>query len=315
VGWGGVALVAPDGKPVLTADGRRVYVGRDGRSLLGADGRPLLNAAGAPIVLAASVFTENGVPVLGPDGKSVTIAPDGKGILGQDGKPVTGGQPVFVGGDGKSVFLDNGKSAFSVGRAGIPLVDPNGTIKRRGDQGDEGALAGFVVVHAEPILESSLACLRRAQQITNEMIQKSGPLENEKLIVRCAQELSEAAAFLLLCAEVLMGGIDAQAPFKVITAGRIIKASVSSLVAQVLVKGGDSEGVMSDHVKNVVLHTDKIIAKAEHVALDQAKLAESKIKAAPNKMIRKLNMQGRINDTRKQQQEAEKALYQFRKRF
>jgi hypothetical protein len=326
VGWGGIALLGPDGKSVLASDGRQVFMGPDGKSLFGADARPITGASGNQIQLAVSLFPANGAPVVGPDGRSVFIAADGKSVLGPDAKAVPSAQPAFNGPDGKSIFVGpDGKSLFFLGQIGTPLVDANGAIAGArggrttaagGDLGaEEAMLPGFVISHANPILEAAALCLKRAQQITNETIQKSGPLENEKLLIRSAQELSEAAALLLMCAEILIAGKESQATWKVITAARIIKASVSSMVAQVLVKGGDQEGIMSEHVKTVVLHTDKIIARCEHIVSEQAKVAESKMKQAPNKMIKKLNMQGRINDTRKQLQDEEKKLYQFRKRF
>jgi hypothetical protein len=182
-------------------------------------------------------------------------------------------------------------------------------------QAVEGSLPAFVISHANPVLEAAALILRRAQEITNQIMRDLGKIENEKLIIRCAQELSEAAALLLIVAELLIAGNDEEASFKVVTAARIIKASVSSLVAQVLVKGGDSEGIMNEHVKTVVIHTDKIIVRAESIMQEQARAEEAKKKAAPNKMIKRLNLSTRITDIRKKLQDDEKKLYQFRKRF
>jgi hypothetical protein len=182
-------------------------------------------------------------------------------------------------------------------------------------QAVEGSLPAYVISHANPVLEAAALILRRAQEITNQLMKSVGKIENEKLIIRCAQDLSEAAALLLIVAEILIRGRDDVACFKVVTAARIIKASVSSLVAQVLAKGGDEQGVMSEHVKVVVLHTDKIILRAENIMLEQAKAEEAKKKAAPNKMIQKLNLSGRVTDMRTHLQDSEKKLYQFRKRF
>jgi hypothetical protein len=182
-------------------------------------------------------------------------------------------------------------------------------------QAVEGSLPAYVIAHANPVLEAAALILRRAQEITNQIMRECGRIENEKLIIRCAQDLSEAAALLLIVAEILIRGHDDDACFKVVTAARIIKASVSSLVAQVLAKGGDEQGIMNQHVRTVVMHTDKIILRAETIMQEQARNEESKKKAPPNKMIKKLNLSTRINELRKSLQDDEKKLYQFRKRF
>jgi hypothetical protein len=77
---------------------------------------------------------------------------------------------------------------------------------------------------------------------------------------------------------------DDGACFHVVTAARIVKASVSSPVAQVLVRGGDSEGIMNEQAKVVVGHTDRIIDRAEDMMLEQVCAEEAKRKAARNKM-------------------------------
>jgi hypothetical protein len=204
------------------------------------------------------------------------------------------------------------------GAGAPPPAEPPEEAPRRRKidlQAQEGTLPAFVIAHANPILEAAAAILKRAGQVTSEILQQCGRIENDKLIIRCAQELSEAAALLLIVAEILIGGQDNDAHFKVITAARIIKASVSSLVAQVLVKGGDPQGIMNQNVRIVVHHTDKIIVKCENIVLEQAREQEAKKKAAPNKMIKRLNLSTRINDVRKQMQDDERKLKQFRKRF
>ena len=182
-------------------------------------------------------------------------------------------------------------------------------------EAEKGTLPAYVIANANPILVAAQRILVRAQQITAEMIAKYGKIENEKLLIRAAQELSESAALLLICAEILIQGEDNDADFKAITAARIIRASVASLVAQVLVKGGDREGVMDQQVKIVKQYADKIINRAEKIVLEKTRVEESKIKKVGPKLVQKLNLQDRINKVRVQLQNQEKVLYQFRKRF
>ena len=182
-------------------------------------------------------------------------------------------------------------------------------------EAEKGTLPAYVIANANPILIAAQKILVRAQQITAEMIAKFGKIENEKLLIRAAQELSESAALLLICAEILIAGEDNDADFKAITAARIIRASVANLVAQVLVKGGDREGVMDAQVKIVKQYADKIIDRAEKIVQEKAKVEESKVKKTGPKLVQKLNLQDRINKVRVQLQNQEKVLYQFRKRF
>lgn len=182
-------------------------------------------------------------------------------------------------------------------------------------EAEKGTLPAYVIANANPILIAAQKILVRAQQITAEMIAKFGKIENEKLLIRSAQELSESAALLLICAEILIAGEDNDADFKAITAARIIRASVASLVAQVLVKGGDREGVMDQQVKIVKQYADNIINRAEKIVLEKTKVEESKVKKVGPKLVQKLNLQDRINKVRVQLQNQEKVLYQFRKRF
>lgn len=182
-------------------------------------------------------------------------------------------------------------------------------------EAEKGTLPAFVIANANPILVAAQRILTRAQQITAEMIAKYGKIENEKLLIRAAQEVSESAALLLICAEILMQGEDNDADFKAITAAKIIRASIASLVAQVLVKGGDREGIMDQQVKIVKQHADKIVSRAEKIVLEKTKVAESKVKKVGPKLVQKLNLQDRINKVRVQLQNQEKVLYQFRKRF
>ncbi|OHT00338.1 hypothetical protein TRFO_08008 [Tritrichomonas foetus] len=179
----------------------------------------------------------------------------------------------------------------------------------------EGSLAAFVITHANPILVAAAQGVKRAQQITQMMIQKYGKIENEQLLIRSAKELSDAAALLIFAAEVVVHAENEVAVFKVIAAAKIVKASVCALVAQVLVKGGDPEQIMDKHVKTVIEHTDLIIKRGESIALAIAVEEEKKVKKAPSLMAQKLNLQSRINEIRKQMQEEEQTLYKFRKRF
>jgi len=181
---------------------------------------------------------------------------------------------------------------------------------------EAGTLPAFLIASAHPILDATAKILIRAREITISLIQKFGKIDNESGMIKCAQDLSEAAELLIICAEVLVNASEADAEFKVIAASRIIKASVSALVAQVLVKGGDAEGIMNQHVRIVVRHTDAIIRASEKIVEEKLNEADAKEpkKAVKNPMILKLNMQQQVTQLRKVLQEEEKNLYQFRRR-
>ncbi|OHT11368.1 hypothetical protein TRFO_19262 [Tritrichomonas foetus] len=183
-------------------------------------------------------------------------------------------------------------------------------------QAAAGTLPAFLIASANPILAATTQILKRAQEITAGLIQKFGRIENEKGLIKAAQDLSEAAELLLICAELLVGGEENDTEFKVIASAKIIKAAVATLVAQVLVKGGDSEGIMSNHVRTVQKYTDGVIKRAE--AIVDEKLTEEKNKKPKRKatkMVLKLNQQSEVGALRAKLQEEEKKLTAFRRRF
>jgi hypothetical protein len=181
---------------------------------------------------------------------------------------------------------------------------------------DAGSLPAFLIASAQPIFQATAKILVRAREITAALIEKFGKIDNEAGMVKVAQDLTEAAELLIICAEILVNGGEDDAEFKVIAAAKIIKAAVASLVAQVLVKGGDAEGIMNAQVKVVSRHTDAIIKMAEKIVEEKLNEADAKApkKAVKNPMILKLNMQQTVNQQRKQLQEEEKNLYAFRRR-
>ena len=183
------------------------------------------------------------------------------------------------------------------------------------DLNDISSLPAFVISEANPILIATQKIVYRAQQITADRVRMYGKIENEKLLINSSQELSKAAALLLIAAEILINCEDDEADFKVIAAARIVKASVSALVAQVLVDGGDPENIMQQQIKIVQIHADNIVKRAQSIVLEKMEEEENKIKQTGSLMVRKLNLQNRINNARKELENEEKVLYQFRKRF
>ena len=183
-------------------------------------------------------------------------------------------------------------------------------------QAAAGSLPAFLIACAGPIFAASSAVVKRAQEITAKLLQTYGKIDNERGLIRAAQDLSEAAELILICAEILVGGTEKDAEFKVIAASRIIKASIAALVSQVLAKGGDSEGIMSRNVKEVSKYADSVIKRAEQIVDEKLNEEEAKKpqKKVNNPMIMKLNMQQVVNNNRKQLQEEEKNLYQFRRK-
>jgi hypothetical protein len=180
---------------------------------------------------------------------------------------------------------------------------------------ESGSLVSFLIQNSQPVLKATQRIIVRAREITAELIKQFGRIDNEAGIIRCAQDLSESAELLIICAEILLNEVDEDAEYKVIAASKIIRGSVASLVAQVLVKGGDSQGVMNEHVKIVSKYTDCIITSVERIIDEKLTEEEAKkpVKKVMNPMIMKLNLQNEVNAARKQLQEDEKALYDFRR--
>lgn len=178
------------------------------------------------------------------------------------------------------------------------------------------ALPGFLIASATPILQCTSQIMLRSKEITSQLLKKNGKLDNESGLVRAAQDLSEASKLIFIVAELLTKAHDDDTDFKVIAAARIIKAAVAALVAQVLVKGGDSEGIVNGLVKQVTKHADNIIkvtTKIVDTKLDDAEKKEPKKKQA-NQMIQRINLQQEVNNQRKVLENEEKKLYQFRKK-
>lgn len=231
------------------------------------------------------------------------------GYAGANSSAIPGslaGQPL----SGTASTTGSNGSALSAGGPGLSAAG-DGVL----NDGYGGDLSAFVIQNANPILAAAAMILKRAQEITNEMLAKYGKIENEQLLIRSAKELSDAAALLIFSAEIVMNGVNEESIFKVIAAAKIVKASVCALVAQVLVKGGDPQQIMDRHVRTVIQHTDMIIKRAEVIVLQIFEDEEKKVKMAPTLMAQKLNLQSRIAQVRKKLQEEEKALYKFRKRF
>lgn len=202
------------------------------------------------------------------------------------------------------------------GVGGEDDFDPTKAATINDIQDAAGSLPAYLIAAAKPTLTATSQILKRAQQITSDLLKKFGKIENEKGLIRSAQDLSEAAELLLVCAEILVQGQEESAEFKVIAAARIIKAAVAALVAQVLVKGGDQEGIMNKHVKVVQKYTDSVIKRAE--AIVEEKLVEEdkkKPSKTTNPMIMKLNQTNNVNQLRKKLSDEERILYNFRKRY
>jgi len=176
------------------------------------------------------------------------------------------------------------------------------------------SLPAFVIAESAPILKAASLILKRAQEITKDLVSQFGHLDNEKLLIGSAQELTEAAGLIMICAETLIEGSDDNPEFTIIAAAKIVKGTVSQLVAQVLVQGGDPEGIMNKHVKTVRICSDRIVRKAEALAQERFALEEAKKpRKASNKLVQKLNMQNKVIELRKAKDEDEKMLYQYRK--
>lgn len=172
----------------------------------------------------------------------------------------------------------------------------------------------YVISQAQPILRAAGQILKRATEITRDLIAQYGYLSNERMLISLAQELSDDAGLILMCAEMLIKGDAGEDPeFKVIAAAKIVKATVSQLVAQVLVQGGDPEGIMNQHVKTVRICSNHIVRNAEAIVRDRVTKLEAKKKKTGNKMVQKLNAQTVVNEKRKELQENEQAVYKFRK--
>lgn len=173
----------------------------------------------------------------------------------------------------------------------------------------------FIIMQAKAILKAAGDMLKRAMQITANLIAEYGQIQNEKMMMNSAQDLTEAAGLIMVAAEMLIKGTAGEDPeFKVIAAARIVKGSVAQLVAQVLVQGGDSEGIMNMHVKTVRFCSNQIVRKSEiRVALRVQEQEKGKVLKG-NKTVQKLNAQTVVNENRQKLQDSEKTLYQYRKK-
>jgi hypothetical protein len=179
---------------------------------------------------------------------------------------------------------------------------------------DPNDFPSFVISQAQPILRAAGLILKRATEITRDLIAQFGHISNERMLISLAQELSDDAGLILICAEMLIKGDAGEDPeFKVIAAAKIVKATVSQLVAQVLVQGGDPEGIMNQHVRTVRICSNHIVRNAESIVRDRVTKMEAKKKKTGNKMVQKLNAQTVVNEKRKELQENEQAVYKFRK--
>ncbi|EAY11928.1 hypothetical protein TVAG_399330 [Trichomonas vaginalis G3] len=162
------------------------------------------------------------------------------------------------------------------------------------------------------ILLSAARIVERARQLTMMQIEKHGHIDNEKGMIHAAGEVTEAVKLFLIVAEMKN---DEDLNYKIVSAAKIINASVASLVACVNVKGGDKEKIINDEIKNLKNFTEKIIKETE--AKIFKKLEENDKKDNKKVMIPvilKLNLQNEINAQWKKCEEEEKKLYEFRKR-
>jgi len=179
---------------------------------------------------------------------------------------------------------------------------------------EEGSISGFIISYSTPIMTAAGQILSRAQEITKQLIATLGHLDNERLLIKSAQDLSEAAQLLIICAEIVVSNQEPEPEYKVIAASKIIRATVSSLVAQVLVQGGDPEGIMNTHVRTVKKCTAKVISKFEKIVRKRMQEEHAKAKKVTNKMVAKMNANNKLAEIQKLLQEEEKALYAFRKK-
>ncbi|OHT06695.1 hypothetical protein TRFO_25151 [Tritrichomonas foetus] len=182
---------------------------------------------------------------------------------------------------------------------------------------EQGTLPAFVISNASPVLEMTSLILQRAQVITKQkMMESGGHLQNEKALIKCAQDLSEAAELLLIVAEILISKAESDTEYKVISAAKIIKASVAAFVAKIQQLGGDSEGKMIEYVKKVVIHADAVVTKGESIAIEKMIEEESKVqKKVMNKFTLRLNLQSDLNNLETVLKQQEDALKQFNRKF
>ena len=175
---------------------------------------------------------------------------------------------------------------------------------------------GFLIASSEKVLGFCSIILARAKEITINLKKQGKVIENEKGLVKSAQDLSDAAQLLLICAEILIKKSDDDPEFKAIAASRIIRHNVATLVSQVGQKGGDQEGIMKNAVSNVRRYANAVIARAKAIANKKIDIEESlrsskpifafKMKLEQNDLISKLENEWKI---------AESNLKDFRKKI
>lgn len=174
------------------------------------------------------------------------------------------------------------------------------------------SLPAYLIAAADPILSSTSQILQKAKQVTTDLLKKFGKIENERGLINTAQNLSEAAELLLVCAEILVSGKDNSAEFKAITAARIINAAVAEFQCQVLQKLGADEGEIKGHINNVKKFSNSIVLRGEAIVAE--KLNRSYENTPKKKMIfqRRLEQDTIVANCSAKLEMEEKLLKEFR---
>lgn len=174
------------------------------------------------------------------------------------------------------------------------------------------SLPAYLIAASNSIFESTTQIIKRAKQITSELLKKFGKIENEKGMIKSAQELSEAAELLLVCAEILVQGEDKSAEYKALTAAKIINAAVVSLRVQVLQKGGDQEGVITKFASNVKKYSDCVIYKSEAIIQKKLQIEYDKKPKRGTIQIQTINQNEVVKNLRNNLAKEEQNLKAFR---
>lgn len=192
------------------------------------------------------------------------------------------------------------------------VFDPSKASQIEDIQVAAGTLPAYLIAAAKPILASTAQILVRAKEVTSWLLKKFGKIENERGLINTAQNLSEAAELLLICAEILVEGKDQSAEFKAITAARIINAAVTDLQIHVLKKGGDNEGIIQKYIGIVRKYSNSVVLRGEAIVAEKLNQAYEKKPKAKNAFKRKLEQDNVVSKLRTNLEKEEKELKEFR---
>ena len=117
---------------------------------------------------------------------------------------------------------------------------------------------------------------------------------------------------LIIAAEIAIKGEEQDPEYIASAASSMVRAAIANLVAQVLQQSGDSSGNLMKKVGMVRVYCSKIKKKVDSIAR-QKWLVANPVKKG-NKMVVRMNANQKLNNFRKELEDAERARKQFKRK-